>query len=94
MTKIRYALIDNNSGYVFGVVDASNPVEAAKILDQKIGDGSREYEEAGRPDFSNETGYHVYHAPADFEVDDGQNEKEIAAVSALPKAGYVRSVEA
>jgi hypothetical protein len=89
-----YAIIDNASGYVWGVTAADSPIDACLTIDADIGTDPREYEQKARPDFANECGYHVYEAPAGFEVADGQSEDEIDRVAALPKVAYFKIVEA
>lgn len=97
MTK--YIMIDNNCGFVWGDAEAETPQEACAALDAKVGPPAfpREYEEKNRPDFSNETGYHVYDGTG-FDLDaidggDGQGKALIAAVEALPKVGYFKVIE-
>ena len=76
-----YVLIDNNSGYVWGEANASNPIEACAIVDREIGGDEREYSEE-RIGNSTASGYHVYQAPADWvSVDDGQSQVEIERVT-------------
>ncbi|MFN4287554.1 MAG: hypothetical protein ACK4E3_03555 [Brevundimonas sp.] len=74
----RYAIIDNPSGYIWGVTDAADPIDACRKIDQEIGGETREYDTVPRFSFGNEAGYHVYEVPADYNVDDGQSEREIA----------------
>lgn len=91
----RYITIDNASGYVWADVVADSIIEAAHASDREVGGESHEYATAGRPNFSNETGYHVYAAPEDFPaVEDGQDAASIDRVMALPLAGYVRRAAA
>lgn len=92
----RYILIDSNSGYIFGdTADYAagadlaqsahfNPVEAARLLDESIGEYGRAYVETGRPR-DTRTGYHVYRADMDGSdavpvVWDGQDQETIEAV--------------
>ncbi len=58
----RYILIDNQSGYIWGDIDAKNPVEACRIVDTESGCSPRQYDErsTGFRPASNETAYHVY----------------------------------
>jgi len=86
-----YALIDHGSGYVWGVVEAADPLEACHRLDAELGAGNDRGYEITRPDFCNESGYHVYRAPAGFDVDDGTDDAEIARVAALGCPTYVRT---
>lgn len=88
----RYAMIDIDSGYVWGVENAADPVAACRQMDEALGVTGREYEAhgprsgAGR---SGQTGYEVYQAPVGFDVQNGQDQAEIAAVSALPRVAIV-----
>ncbi len=87
----RYALIENNCGFVWGVVDADTPIAACMKVDESLGELDREYSEVSRADlFVNEASYHVYEAPAGFDVTDGQDAEQIASVQALPKVAIVR----
>ena len=61
-----YALIDHGPGYVWGAVEAADPLEACHRLDAELGAGNDRGYEISRPDFCNESGYHVYRAPAGF----------------------------
>lgn len=65
----RYILIDSNSGYVVadtaiipGFDAAGTPVEAAKIVDEQIGERGREYEFLSRDPHDGSDGYRVYRA--------------------------------
>lgn len=92
----KYIMIENNSGYVWGEMEAETAEKACQALHTRIGGHGPDYEERPRPEFSNETGYHVYDG-RNFDIDavgggDGQNKQLIEAVSALPKVGYFRPV--
>lgn len=90
----RFILIDNCSGYIFGDTadfmanrqSGASPTEAARALDESIGEHGRAYEEVGRRELaSNETGYHVYRADvggsdAVATVENGQDRETIDAV--------------
>lgn len=93
MTK-RYALIDNSSGFVWWVGDAADPINACELADKEIDAGEaldRTYEETTKFGLAtNESGYFVYEVGADFDVDDGQSRKSIAAVDAFPLVAVVR----
>jgi len=78
MTK-TFALIDNASGYVWGVTTAADPIEACRKVDEDFHEHGRTYEEVGYFD-GDEGGYHVYEVPAGFDVDDGSTQKGIDAV--------------
>lgn len=87
MTTTHYVLIDAYSGFVWGEADAANPIEACRIVDEHIGGEPREYEEQR---LDGQQGYFVYRAPADWTaVDDGQSQREIERVTALPLAAQV-----
>lgn len=94
----RYILIDHASGYIFGDTGDLNgaardesPADAARRLDESIGEFGRSYEEERaqyRPDFSNSTAYHVYRADVNGSeavplVSDGQSQDEIEQVERL-----------
>ena len=86
-TSARYAVIDNGSGFIWGVVDAASPLAACAAVDADLcpHDGPRTYTEANRYNLLGD-GFHVYVAPATFDCDDGQDEIAIAAVSDMPYA--------
>ncbi|VFR39567.1 hypothetical protein ANK1_2783 [plant metagenome] len=86
----RYAYIDNCSGYIWGLQDATTPQQGAKQMDAELGERGRQYDLTDGPAFSNETGYHVHVVPMDLDIADGQDEDVIKVVSALPYAGYLR----
>ena len=88
-TSQNYALIDNASGYVWGVYSAESPESACAAATLDTGMETATYELAYQL-ASNEGGYLVYEAPAGFSVNDGQNANEIAAVAALPFIGKFR----
>lgn len=85
----HYVLIDQDSGFVWGEADASDPIAACTIVDKQISPGiDREYEIVPRLD--GRSGYHVFEAPAGWtEVDDGQSTAEINRVQALPMVASV-----
>lgn len=99
----RYILIDSNSGYVFGdTADFANgrsdltPVEAARLLDESIGEQGRLYVERSSDPKSTVTGYHVYRADVRGSeavpvVHDGQDSDTISEVMEL--CDYVAFVE-
>ncbi|HOW47358.1 MAG TPA: hypothetical protein PLB26_06860 [Rubrivivax sp.] len=84
----RFAILEPNSGYVWGVVDAESAIEACSVLDRKIGGRPDEgaYEPIGDLDPSRDA-YDVRLAPAGFDADDGQDPAAIAAVNAMPAVG-------
>jgi hypothetical protein len=84
-----YALIDHNSGYLFGVLDAPNPIGACQTLDREIYAGPRRYAEE-RIAGTTRTGYHVYDVTGIMDPDedhDGCHPGTIAlAMSGRPMA--------
>lgn len=92
----RFILIDQHSGYVFG--DTSDfaatrqsdltPIQAARILDESIGEYGRSYVEHGPRSAASMVqsgGYFVYRADVRSSegvpvVQDGQNQETIEAV--------------
>ena len=85
----RYAIIDTNSGFVWGDTIASSPIEACRLIDQNISCQERAYTETSDPR-STETGYRVYVVPVDLAIDDGQDGGTIEAVESCEYAGFVR----
>ena len=86
----RFAILESNSGYVWGVVDAENALDACSVLDREIGAdrGEGAYESAGFSDLNATRGvYDVRTAPVGFDVPDGQDEAAIETVNALPRVG-------
>ena len=81
---MRYAIIDAESGFIWGVQDAESAIAACRALDSGFAEFDRKYEDIGRARFNGAPGYAVYQAPADFECDDGQNAAAIEAVEAMP----------
>ena len=86
----RFAILESNSGYVWGVVDAESALEACMACDAEYG-GRPEaghYEPASYSDLRATRGvYDVRVAPAGFDVIGGQDPAAIDAVCALPRAG-------
>ena len=90
----RYILIDSHTGYVFGDTadfaanrqsDLTSPVDAARMLDEDMGECGCEYEELARDPHDTSTGYHVYRADIEGSeaipvVWDGQDEATIRSV--------------
>ncbi len=89
----RFAIIESNSGYVWGVVDAETALAACAACDAEVGGdrGEGAYEEVSASELrttrTTRGVYDVRTAPADFFVQDGQDRDEIAAVEALPRSG-------
>jgi hypothetical protein len=99
----RYVLIDAHTGYVFGDTaelagfarTEGTIVDAARTLDESIGEYGRTYLEVSRHDLDGRTGYHVYRADACNSdavptVCDGQDAETIAAVES--ECEYVGSI--
>jgi hypothetical protein len=82
----RYALIDDASGFVWGVCFADDPVTACRLVDEGIGEHDRDYEDIGNARLDGRSGYHVHIVPADMIIDDGQDADQIEAVSQSPFA--------
>lgn len=82
----RYALIDNYTGFVWGVTDASDPIEACALVDAETGDTDRQYDTypARLLERESRSGYRIHKVPDDFDVEDGQNEDEIERVLSWP----------
>lgn len=100
----RYILIDNNTGYIFGDTadfasgrqsDIENISDAARMLDESIGEYGRKYTEHAQNPMSTATGYDVYRADINGSeavpvVWDGQDAETInAVVSCCEYVGFV-----
>ena len=95
-----YALIDHNSGYLWGVVDATTPAAAAAAIDAQTGDSGRSYVEHGaRYRLNGASGYYVHriddvaagHGMANL---DGQEKATIAMLEAYPLVAVVEIIHA
>lgn len=91
----RFAILESNSGFVWGVVDANSALEACHAVDSELGDGGRYvYEAVNASELRSTRGcFDVRIAPSGFDVEDGQDLSSIADVEALPRAGIFASVE-
>lgn len=89
---MKYAIIEDYSGYVWGVIEAETPVDACRKLDEEIGGEPRTYENIGSARWYGNGGcYHVHIAPDDYECENGGDDaKEIAMVEAMPLAARVK----
>lgn len=89
----RLVLIESSTGYVWGEAVAADIVQACRAVDAGIDPKPREYEEISRDPRDSSGYYTVYDATGSDlpPVTDGQDRSTIAAVAALPVAGYVRS---
>ncbi len=96
-TTTRYALIDSHSGFVWGVVDAADPLDAAALVERDADPSAaagRSYEEITASDATSRDHYLVYDATAlTIEITDGQDDAQIEAVGALPLVARVCSVD-
>jgi hypothetical protein len=98
----RYILIDDASGYIWGDTadidgrnraDIEDPTEAARVLDESLGERGRLYEDVSRLD--ERSGYRVYRADVRGSeqvpnIIDGQDQEMIEAVER--DCEYVTSV--
>lgn len=90
-----YAIIENYSGFVWSVQVAADPIAACRQMDETLGAPGRAYEEGGVADLRTTAAvYDVRLAPAGFDVDDGQDPAQIAAVEALPRAAVILTRDA
>jgi hypothetical protein len=86
----RFAIIESNTGYVWGVVNAESALAACAACDADAGGdrGEGYYEEVSESELRTSRGvYDVRTAPEGFSVTDGQADDDIERVSALPRAG-------
>ena len=81
----NFAIIDNFSGFVWGVVEADDAISACAKMDADISGEPREYDYG----LNGDQGYIVFEAPAGFDVTDGQDEAEIERVSALHEVARI-----
>lgn len=88
-----FALIDNASGFIWWTGVAASPEAACTAATLDTGSEVTEYENTYSL-ASNEGGYHVYAAPNGFEVNDGQDQDSINAVSSMQLIGTYREVAA
>lgn len=94
-TTTRFALIDSNSGYVWGVTSASTPADACQVIDADFGEHGRRYEEISASE-SGRDHYRVFDATTlDARFDDagGQDQGFIDAVDALPLVARIAWVD-
>ncbi|MEL6280851.1 MAG: hypothetical protein AAFR28_18515 [Pseudomonadota bacterium] len=86
-----YAIIERNSGYIWGVVKATDPIEACRTMDADIGGEPREYEEVYRETDLKENGYLVFKVANGWWCDNYQSEEHIAdLVNNTDFAAYIR----
>ena len=87
----RFAILESNSGFVWGVVDSDSSIQACYDVDADTGGrpGDGEYEPVSVGELRTTRGwYDVRLAPDGFDVVDGQDQDSIAAVEALPRDGF------
>lgn len=89
-----FATIELNSGYVWWVGAADDAADACARSDAETGgEYGRKFDQISRSEINSSAGgYAVYEVPAGFDVTDGQNEEQIAAVEAQRLVGYFRAV--
>jgi hypothetical protein len=86
----RFAILETNSGFVWGVVDAADAIEACRLIDEDFGSYGRLYREGSVSDlWTTEGAYDVRIAPTSFDAPDGQDGCAIAAVDAMPRAAII-----
>jgi hypothetical protein len=93
----RYALIDNNSGFVWSIIDADDPGSACIEADRALYSHRRRYEMfSPYCDYvlREHDGYLVHEVPPEMEVDDGQDAAAIQLVEAHPRVAVVRCLPA
>lgn len=104
----RYILIDSYSGYIFGDTAEMSafsdtdqtPIDAARVLDESIGEHGRSYEFVTADPRDTSTYYAVYRADiggseAVTNITDGQDREMIEAVERDCKlVGYVLTTQA
>ena len=89
MTKL--AAIDISSGFVWGISSHTDLIEAAKDVTEQCDGGagiSDEYNFEITPT-AGHSGYAFYRVADNFDVSDGQSQREIEATTAHPIVGYV-----
>ena len=82
----KFTMIDINSGLVWGTASADNITDAARVLDESLGEFGLAYEVGTISDMrTTASAYAVYEnaTDAEYAADD------YAIVAALPLAGYV-----
>lgn len=96
----RYIMIDNYTGYIWGDAVAETPQDAARKIDEALGEYDRDYSELRIDPRDTSTGYHVYRADVDgaqvpSQIDDGQDGDTIDAVrNSCRYEGYIRVTSA
>jgi len=89
MTMTRYATIDLQSGYVWGVTESADPASAVSAIDAEANmSRPRIFETTDRRDAYSRGGYALYAVPDALVIDDGQDRATIAAVESARLVGY------
>ncbi len=84
LNRFTFVLIDEQSGFVWGVTSAQDPISACRAIDASIGEHDICYEDIGGEQFNGRSGYYVHMAPYGYAVDDGQDQDAIDEVSRFP----------
>ena len=79
-----YALIDEYSGFIWGVMDAPDPIAACRAVDADCHEYNRNYKDIGGGRFDGRSGYLAYEVPDGYTVNDGQNQDSIDRIAAFP----------
>jgi len=88
----RYAIIDLDSGYVWGVTNADTPEHACQRIDYTLGHEARSYDchrPGSRAERWGKTGYRVHRVSGDFDVGDGRDRDMIEATESFPCVAIV-----
>jgi hypothetical protein len=87
----RYALIDNYSGMVWGVVDAQDPLEAAKIADGQHEAPPRKYlaGDLKTPLHGPFNGYRVHEMPAGYSPEGGDLDDDYDQIVEHPYVAFI-----
>ena len=89
----RFATIELNSGFVWWIGDADDALQACQRSDVDTGctDQPGEFIATSLSEIkSTEGGYAVYPVPADYDVQDGQDQEAIDVTAAHRLASYYR----
>lgn len=86
---MKYAIIDNHTGFVWGQTTAATPIDACQAIDLDISPGIlRRYSEISISEASSPH-YIVYETPAGWHCDDGQDQAQIDECLRFPLRAYV-----
>lgn len=89
---MRYALIDENSGYVWWVGDADTPEAACEKAAWEVNAEDQRYERDQFPHIGQLGRFHVYAVPQGFDVEDGRDDEAIAATQKHPRVGVYAEI--